>query len=423
MRFAPPYLFAVAALCLSVLPAATAQEDAELTEEVVESTPEMSEEALDALAEKLADRVSKKVAKKLEAKLEADVDARVAAMEALLDEKIARLTDPDAELRAEVEAMIEKISAERIRDTYLNYVSSQWPVGEPAEEHAVDLAIVLYVVGNRLEGDEQYEAFALAGDMAHLAVEAGTAEPGRLGSVFYNSACALAVEGEPEAAVEELILAVKYGFDDMEQLKTDEDLAAVRELDGFADRVAGWEADIREAAIAEAKKALAEGESFPLEFTFTDIKGEEHTLADYKGQVVIVDFWGTWCPPCRAEIPSFIKLQDTYGNKGLQILGLNYGDEEEQAAEYAEENDMNYPTGLGSDETKDAVPNFRGYPTTVFVGRDGKVRMQVVGLHDYVFLDAVVSELLAEAAPAEEAEEEDAKDDEPETTEAAGDEV
>ena len=183
-------------------------------------------------------------------------------------------------------------------------------------------------------------------------------------------------------------------------MKEDSDLDGLRNLPGFVKRLDDWEQAVREAAIAEAKAALAAGETFPLEFTYTDVKGEEHSLDDYRGQVVIVDFWGTWCPPCRREIPSFVKLQKALGKEGLQILGLNYGDEEEEVAAYAEEHDMNYPTGLGSDETKEMVPEFRGYPTTVFVGRDGKVRMTAVGLHDYAYLEAVVSELLAEPAPA-----------------------
>ena len=250
-----------------------------------------------------------------------------------------------------------------------------------------------------------YEAFRLSGEAADALVAAGAADsapPDLLPNVFYNAAAAHGRAGDAAAALADLDRAAEYGWNDWDQLKRDGDFAAVRETAGFGARLAGWETAAATAAAgalaAEARRELAAGESFPLAFTMTDTAGETHTLADYAGKVVVVDIWGTWCPPCRAEVPSFVTLQEKYGDD-LQILGLNYDDEPEEIAAFVEEYNMNYPTGPGSEEARAMVPDFEGYPTTVFVGRDGAVRMHAVGLRPEAFLEAVIQELIAEPAP------------------------
>jgi thiol-disulfide isomerase/thioredoxin len=127
-------------------------------------------------------------------------------------------------------------------------------------------------------------------------------------------------------------------------------------------------------------------------------------LSSLLGKVVIVDIWGTWCPPCRAEIPSFILLQTEFGPQGLQIVGLNYerAETEEEKVEavrkFIEEFGINYPCAMGTDEIQQQVPNFEGFPTTLFIDRSGRVRAKLVGLHDSMYLRALVEQLLAEPA-------------------------
>ncbi|MHB0960156.1 MAG: TlpA family protein disulfide reductase [Pirellulaceae bacterium] len=141
--------------------------------------------------------------------------------------------------------------------------------------------------------------------------------------------------------------------------------------------------------------------TFSLDFALTDVEGEPLRLADYRGKVVIVDFWGTWCPPCREEIPSFVRLQETYGPQGLQIIGLTYERSEPESAaqtvrEFMAANGINYPCALGTQEIRDQVPNFEGFPTTIFLDKTGQVRAKEVGLHDYEYLESIVTSLLAE---------------------------
>ena len=280
---------------------------------------------------------------------------------------------------------------------------------------ALQSAAVLMQAGMSLmPSDEElgYDAMRLAGNAAESAVADGPpggVPPQLFATIFYNQACALSRDGRVEPAVAALGRAAEYGWTQWDHAAADPDLAAVRDAGAFEERLAGWKAAAAEVPVpsfgdtpaprdpvAEAREELEGGEPYPLSFTYAAIDGTEHSLADYAGKVVIVDFWGTWCPPCRAEIPSFVKLQDEYGDGGLQILGLNYRDEPEEIESFADEYGINYPTGPGDAETRDMVPGFRGYPTTVFVGRDGTVRATVVGTHSYEFLEAVVKELLAE---------------------------
>ena len=204
------------------------------------------------------------------------------------------------------------------------------------------------------------------------------------------------------AAISAIDDAVAHGFSQLSAIEEDPELAAVIATEGYAERLEGWQQSLKERALASARKDLEAGETYPFTFVGTDTQGNEQSLEALAGKVVIVDFWGTWCPPCRAEIPSFVELQEKYGDQGFQMIGLNYERKESEEAnlkavlDFAEEFSMNYPCILSDDETRAQVPNFRGFPTTLFIDRSGKVRLTVVGLHEFAYLEAVVNVLLEE---------------------------
>jgi thiol-disulfide isomerase/thioredoxin len=240
-------------------------------------------------------------------------------------------------------------------------------------------------------------------------------------SFLYNEACAYGIDDDADKALASLLEAVDAGFADADQLAKDADLALLRDRPEFKelqDRVvqkseerAREEAEQARAAeeqtLEEVKRQLAKAETFPFDFTLNDLDDEPVSLADYKGKVVIVDIWGTWCPPCRMEIPHFIELKKRYADKGFDIVGINYeSSDDDQAkeaiADFVKENGINYKCVLGDEETQRQVPEFEGFPTTLFIDRAGKVRLKLVGLHPLAALECVVKELLAdEAAPAE----------------------
>jgi thiol-disulfide isomerase/thioredoxin len=221
------------------------------------------------------------------------------------------------------------------------------------------------------------------------------------GTVYYNEACALAVEKKTDEAMKALTAATESGFKDFAQMEKDTDLVSVRELPEFPEFLAKAREANRERLKKEVDDMFAETKPFDFDFELTDIEGNAIAKADFKGKVLIVDVWGTWCPPCRAEVPHFVQLVKNYKEKGLEIVGLNSegGDEEEalkKVQEFHKENDMNYRCALIKKETLDQIPDMQGFPTTLFLDRSGKIRAKVVGLHDYDTLEAFVTRLLEE---------------------------
>ncbi|MFO0869989.1 MAG: redoxin domain-containing protein [Pirellulales bacterium] len=224
-------------------------------------------------------------------------------------------------------------------------------------------------------------------------------------TTLYNGACFEAKAGDLDKAQQSLEEAVDAGFENLAQLDKDEDLVEVRKRPGFQEFRAAAEQKIMAAAKKEAAEQLAKFESFPFDFALTDVEGKERKLADYRGKVLIVDIWGTWCPPCRMEIPHFVELHGKYKEQGLEIVGINYEDgspEEvrELVKKFIADNKMTYTCVVGDDATRERVPNFEGFPTTLFIDRTGKVRFKEVGYRPLAALDAVVSTLLAEPADA-----------------------
>ncbi len=220
--------------------------------------------------------------------------------------------------------------------------------------------------------------------------------------VFFNEACALSKTSKLTEAMAALNDAMSNGFSDLSKVLSDDDLATVRGAEGFAAKFEEWQKSIAQRMAELAQKDLATAETFPFTFSAKDINGHDQSLDALLGKVVIVDVWGTWCPPCRAEIPSFIKLQEEFGPQGLQMIGLNYerGTTEEQnlaaVIEFVKDTGINYPCIMGENSVRAQIPQFQGYPTTLFIDKTGRVRLKAVGLHDYAYLEAIVAQLLSE---------------------------
>jgi thiol-disulfide isomerase/thioredoxin len=119
-----------------------------------------------------------------------------------------------------------------------------------------------------------------------------------------------------------------------------------------------------------------------LDFTMKDAAGQDVSLAAFKGKVIVLDFWATWCGPCKVEIPHFIEFQEKYGPKGLQIVGISVDDPIDKLAPYAKEMGMNYPAlqGLGNDAVQDAYGPILGIPVSVLISREGKICATHTGL-------------------------------------------
>lgn len=115
------------------------------------------------------------------------------------------------------------------------------------------------------------------------------------------------------------------------------------------------------------------------EFNLQDLNGKNVKLSDFKGKVVIINFWATWCPPCKAEIPDFIELYKTYQKKGLVILGIAL-DNKSKVEKFVKDNNVNYPILLGDQEVSNLYGGITGIPTTFIVDRKGNIKNVYVGL-------------------------------------------
>jgi len=117
------------------------------------------------------------------------------------------------------------------------------------------------------------------------------------------------------------------------------------------------------------------------QFTLKDINGRTVRLRAYRGKVVLINFWATWCPPCRAEMPDLIKLQRQYAGQGLQIIGITYPPENKtRVRRFARSLKVNYPIVLGTSQIKARFSAEETLPLTVVIGRDGKVNDIISGI-------------------------------------------
>jgi thiol-disulfide isomerase/thioredoxin len=138
-----------------------------------------------------------------------------------------------------------------------------------------------------------------------------------------------------------------------------------------------------DAAHADAGGACpANAKPANLNFTLKDVDGRDVKLSAYKGKVILLDFWATWCEPCKLEIPWFIEFQKKYGARGLQVIGVSVDDRLEKMRPYVQSLKMNYPAlqGLHHDDIQNAYGPLWGVPVTVVISRDAKICAKHVGI-------------------------------------------
>jgi thiol-disulfide isomerase/thioredoxin len=151
-------------------------------------------------------------------------------------------------------------------------------------------------------------------------------------------------------------------------------------------------------AVGCSKKAevSSSADAGKLNLTLMDVHDQEHDLRQHLGKVVIIDFWDTWCGPCKREIPHFVELYDRYSNEGLEIVGVAFARSGKNAVKsFGEKYNINYANTLFNDEAGRIFGRPRSIPTTFIIDKKGQIAEKVVGYRDIAFFENKIKELLA----------------------------
>jgi thiol-disulfide isomerase/thioredoxin len=134
-------------------------------------------------------------------------------------------------------------------------------------------------------------------------------------------------------------------------------------------------------AACKRKPALdvSSGKQAEPAFSLTDVDGKPLNLSDLKGKVVLLDFWATWCAPCKVEIPHFVEMQKKYGPQGLQIVGLSIDDDAKPVREFAQKMGMDYPVALADEKLTTQYGGILGLPVAFVIDKNGNIIKKFVG--------------------------------------------
>jgi cytochrome c biogenesis protein CcmG/thiol:disulfide interchange protein DsbE len=132
------------------------------------------------------------------------------------------------------------------------------------------------------------------------------------------------------------------------------------------------------------------------EFVRTDLAGRRIDLKDYRGKVVLLNFWATWCAGCQIELPKFAMWQKEYGAAGLQIVGVSMDDSAAPVRRTVRRLNLDFPVVMGDARLGDAYGGVLGLPVTYLIDRDGRIEAQIKGEADLAALESRVKRLLAQ---------------------------
>jgi peroxiredoxin len=138
------------------------------------------------------------------------------------------------------------------------------------------------------------------------------------------------------------------------------------------------------------------------DFTLQSLDGKTVHLSDYRGKAVLLNFWATWCAPCKIEMPWFVELQKQYGGEGLQILGVAMDDASpKEIAAFAKDMGVNYPVLLGKEAVGDAYGGVQFLPESFYIDRNGKVLDKAFGLKGRGEIEDGIKKIIASTAVAQ----------------------
>lgn len=132
------------------------------------------------------------------------------------------------------------------------------------------------------------------------------------------------------------------------------------------------------------------------DFSVKDLQGHDISSADLRGKVVLIDFWATWCQPCKKEMPGYQEFMDRYGPRGFAVVGLKFDTmpDPEEPIRFAREIGVRYPLAVASDDLKIKFGGIEGLPTTLLYDRQGMLRKKVIGFEYTEIIESELKSLL-----------------------------
>jgi cytochrome c biogenesis protein CcmG, thiol:disulfide interchange protein DsbE len=150
-----------------------------------------------------------------------------------------------------------------------------------------------------------------------------------------------------------------------------------------------WERSRR----SDTRRAATPGTLAP-DFSLMQLSGEPLQLSAYRGKVILLDFWATWCEPCEKEIPDFVNLQDKYGQEGLQIIAISMDDSSDPVLDFSRRLKMNYLVVMGNARIGELYGGVLGLPIAFLIARDGRIYMKHIGETDISVFEKEIVALL-----------------------------
>ncbi len=130
------------------------------------------------------------------------------------------------------------------------------------------------------------------------------------------------------------------------------------------------------------------------DFTLPQLDGPDLRLSSYRGKLVLLDFWASWCEPCRVETPHLTELQQKYGDQGLQIIGVSMDDSPDPARAFYQQFHMNYPVVMGNAKTGELYGGVLGLPIAFLIDRDGRIKAKHIGATEFAVFEKEIATLL-----------------------------
>lgn len=148
-------------------------------------------------------------------------------------------------------------------------------------------------------------------------------------------------------------------------------------------------------AVWSSKRSRTKQKTLAPDFTLPQLDGRQLSLSSYRGKAVLLDFWATWCVPCREETPHFVELQQKYGDRGLQIIGVSMDDSADPVGPFVAQFHVNYPIVMGTARTGEQYGGVLGLPIAFLIDREGHIVSKHVGATDGAVFDREIVQMLA----------------------------